>query len=111
MFGIKQSKIGWNFAQQWLPKAKISGPADDRRPNFFRKMRWFKVAILLYESSMESKSLVKFKEAQLFYLVIKLTKPLTLPKACVRWKTKRGIGIIFFRADRQSDFFSKNALI
>ena len=32
-FGTKQSKIGWNFAEhaQWLPKAKISGPVDDRR--------------------------------------------------------------------------------
>ena len=29
-FDIKQSKIDWKFAVQWLPKTKISGPADDR---------------------------------------------------------------------------------
>ena len=34
-FGIKQSKIGWKFAEQWLPKVKISEPVDDRRPDFF----------------------------------------------------------------------------
>ena len=36
-FGIKQSKIGWKFAEQWLPKVKISEPVDDRRPDFFEK--------------------------------------------------------------------------
>ena len=36
-FGIKESKIDWKFAEQWLTKAKISGPADDRRPDFFEK--------------------------------------------------------------------------
>ena len=40
-FDIKQSYIGWNLAEQWLTKA------DDRQPNFFRKMHWFKAAILL----------------------------------------------------------------
>ena len=34
-FGIKQSKIGWKFAEHLLPKAKISEPVDDRRPDFF----------------------------------------------------------------------------
>ena len=33
-FGIKQSKISQNFAEQLLPKAKISGLADDRLDNF-----------------------------------------------------------------------------
>ena len=28
-FGIEQSKIGWKFAKQWLPKANILGPADE----------------------------------------------------------------------------------
>ena len=36
------------------------------------------------------------KETQLFYLVIKLTKPFAVPEACMRWKSKRGIGIISF---------------
>ena len=36
-FGIKQFKIYWKFAERWLPNAKISGPADDRRPDFFEK--------------------------------------------------------------------------
>ena len=36
-FGIKQSKISWKFAEQWLTKVRISGPTDDRRPEFFEK--------------------------------------------------------------------------
>ena len=36
-FGIKQSEIGWKFAEQWLPKAKCLGSAGDRQPNFFRE--------------------------------------------------------------------------
>ena len=36
-FSIKQSKIGWKFAEQWLPKITISEPIDDRRPGFFEK--------------------------------------------------------------------------
>ena len=28
-FGIKQSKNGWKCSEQWLPKAKILGPADE----------------------------------------------------------------------------------
>ena len=36
-FGIKQSKIGWKLAEQWLPKVKILEPVDDRRPDFFEK--------------------------------------------------------------------------
>ena len=36
-FGIKQSKIGWKLAEQWLPKVKISETVDDRRPDFFEK--------------------------------------------------------------------------
>ena len=34
-FGIKQSRIGWKFAEQWLLQAKILGTVDDREPNFF----------------------------------------------------------------------------
>ena len=33
-FGIKQSKISQNLAEQLLRKAKISGLADDRLDNF-----------------------------------------------------------------------------
>ena len=36
-FDIKQFKIGWKFAKQWLPKAKISGRAYDRGPDFVEK--------------------------------------------------------------------------
>ena len=36
-FGIKQSKIGWKFAEQWLLKAKILGPADEQTTRFFEK--------------------------------------------------------------------------
>ena len=35
----------------------------------------------------------------MFYLVVKLTKLLALPKARATRKTYRGIGIIYFRAD------------
>ena len=55
---------------------------------------------MLYQSSMERKNVVKLKRTQLFYLVIKSTKPFAIPKACTRWKTKRGIDIKFFRDDR-----------
>ena len=37
-FGIKQTKIGSKFAEQWLPRAKISGATDDTRHNFLEKM-------------------------------------------------------------------------
>ena len=37
-FGIKQSKIGWKFAVEWLPKAKILGTAKGRWLGFFPKM-------------------------------------------------------------------------
>ena len=36
--GIKQSKISWNFAEQWLSKVKISEPVDGRWPDFFQKI-------------------------------------------------------------------------
>ena len=42
---------------------------------------------------------MKLKETQFIYLVIKLTKPFTVPKTCMRWKAEKGIGIIFFRAN------------
>ena len=35
--GENQSKIGWKFAKQWLQKAKVSGTADDGRPDLFEK--------------------------------------------------------------------------
>ena len=54
---------------------------------------------MLYQSSLERKTFVKLKKTQLLSLVIKLTKPFAVAKACTRWKTKRGMGIIFFRAD------------
>ena len=36
-FGIKQSKIGLKFAEQWPQKAKISELVDDRLPDFPEK--------------------------------------------------------------------------
>ena len=44
----------------------------------------FKAAILLYQSSLEHKSFVNLKETQLFILIIKLTKPFAVLKACTR---------------------------
>ena len=59
-------------------------------------MNRFKAAILLYLSSLEHKNFMKLKKTRLFYLVIKLLKPFSVPRACTRRETKRGIGIIFF---------------
>ena len=73
--GISNPKSVEIIAEQWLMKAKISGPAYDRRAEFFRKMHQFKVAILLYQSSLEHNYFVKIKETQLFHLVFELTKP------------------------------------
>ena len=36
-FEIKQSKIGGEFAEEWLPKAKIVGPADEQTTRFCSK--------------------------------------------------------------------------
>ena len=66
-------------------------------------MHRFKVAILLYLSSMERKNFMKLKKTQLFYLVIKLMKPFAVPRACTTRKTKRDIGIIFFRTENYTD--------
>ena len=47
----------------------------------------------------------KFREFERNTLVfIELVKknPFTVPKSCTRWKTKRGMGTIFFRADNYS---------
>ena len=102
-FGMKQSKMGWNFTEQWLPEAKTSGLTDEQRSRFFQGMHQFKAAILLYQSSLGLKNFVKFSKKELFYLVIKLTKSFAVPKACTRWNTKRGIGIIYFRGDNCTD--------
>ena len=61
----------------------------------FSKMHQFEAAIFLYQSSLKRKNLMKLKDTQLFRLIIKLTKFYNVPKACTRWKTKRGIGVIF----------------
>ena len=104
-FGIKQSKIGWKLAEQWLPKGKILGPGDQQTfSQIFRKMHQFKSAILPYLSSLERKNFVNLKETQLFYLVIKLMKHFTVPRTCTGWKTKTGIGIIFCRAENYTDY-------
>ena len=51
---------------------------------FFRPEVPFKAAILLYQSSLEHNNFVNLKETQLFYLVIKVTKPFTVLMACIR---------------------------
>ena len=66
-------------------------------------MHRFKAAILLYLSSMERKNFIKLKKTQLFYLAIKLMKHFAVPRACTRSKTKRGMGIIFFRTEHHTD--------
>ena len=38
-FRIKQSKIGRMFAEKWLPKAKISGPLDEKCTNLKLKFQ------------------------------------------------------------------------
>ena len=57
-FGVKQSKNGSKFAEQWLLKIKISEPVDDRRADFFENMYQFKAATLLLQSSLERKNFV-----------------------------------------------------
>ena len=66
-------------------------------------MHRFKAAILLYLSLMERKKLVELKKTELFYLVIKLTKPFAVPRALRDGKTKRGVGIIFFCTENYTD--------
>ena len=66
-------------------------------------MHQSEAVILLCQSSLERKKFVKLKMTQLFYYVIKLMKPFAVSKACTRRKTKRGIGIIYFRADNYTD--------
>ena len=51
---------------------RFQDPPMNKRPDFFEK---FKGAILLYQSSLEHKVVLKLKKTQLFYLVIKLMKP------------------------------------
>ena len=65
-------------------KAKMFGLADEQTTGFLEKMHRFKAAILLYLSSMERKRINELEKTQLFYLVIKLTKPFVVPRACTR---------------------------
>ena len=94
-FGIKQSKIGWKFAEQWLPEVKISEPVDDRRPDFFEKCTNLRQPYYIHKVHWSIKNSWICK-TYFFYLVIKLTTLLALPKSRAKWKTNRGIGIIFF---------------
>ena len=65
-------------------------------------MHQFKAAILLYQSSLERKNFMKLEKTQLFYLVNKLTKPFDV-RLVRDEKIERGIGIIFFRADKHTN--------
>ena len=79
-FGIKQSKVGCKFAEQWLPKVKILEPVDERRPDFFEKCINLRQPYCFNRVhwSVKVSSVCK---TRLFYSVIKLTKLLALPKA------------------------------
>ena len=48
---------------------------------------------------MGRKNFVQLRETQLFYLVIKLTKPRAVPKTCTRWKLREVSVLSFSRAD------------
>ena len=91
------------FTEEWLQKTNILGPTDEQTTRFLQKMHWFKITMLLYQSSLDFKNFMKLKQRQLFYIDIKLTEPFAVPKACTRWKTKGGIGIIFFPDDNYTD--------
>ena len=52
-------------------------------PNF-SKHALINAAILLTQSSVEGKNFVKLKETELNHLVIKLTKPSAVSKACFK---------------------------
>ena len=73
---------------KWLPKPKILGPADDRQPNFFEQCTDWKQSYCFIKRHWS----VKISWICSF---IQLTKPFAVQKACTRWETKRGIGIIF----------------
>ena len=60
-------------------------------PIFSKNAPIFKAVILLYQSSLERKNLVKLKETQPFYSVIKLTKPSLYQRLYEIKKTERGI--------------------
>ena len=60
--GIKQSKIGWNFAEQWLLKARISGPTGDRCPHFFQKCTNLKQPYHFIKVHWSIKNFLKLKE-------------------------------------------------
>ena len=74
-------------------KARILGPTDDRQPDFFEKVTNFYAATLLYQSLLERKSFMNLKETQLFYLVIKLTKPVAVLKACMYEMKNRKVSV------------------
>ena len=95
----KQTLADFVYGQR---KLKFQDPlmTDDL---IFSKNALIQSSHMLYRSSLEHKGFVKLKKTQLFYLAIKLTKPFAVPKVCTRSKTKRGIGIILFRADNYTD--------
>ena len=64
----------------------------NKQPGFSKKC----TDLMLYLSSMERRNFMKLKKTQLFYLAIKLMKPFAVPRACTKWKTKRGT-LVFSR--------------
>ena len=50
----------------------------------FSKKHEYKAVICLHQSSLKSRNLMKLKDTQLFFLIIKLTKSFNVPKVCTR---------------------------
>ena len=95
-FGIKQSKIGWKLAEEWLPKAKILAPVDEQTIRFFwKKCSNLKQPYCFIKVQQNVKITWNWKDT-IVLLSYQVTKLFAVPKACTRWKTKGGIGIIIF---------------
>ena len=84
------SKSSYFNLEFGIKSVEISPSNDQRKLKFLHPlmtdtlMHQFETAILLYQNSLERKPFLKLKEKQLFYLVIKFSKPIAVPKACMR---------------------------
>ena len=81
------------FDEEWLPKAKLFGPTDEKTVRFFRKCTNLKQPYCFTKVHWS----IKLKKTQLFYfIVIKSTKPFAVTKACMRWKNQERYRYHFF---------------
>ena len=91
-FGITKFKVVSKFAEQWLAKAKISRPANDRQPYFFEKCTNLKQ---LYQSSLEHKNFLNLKRHNCFtYLLSK--RSVLLYKKLVRDEKLKEVSVSSF---------------